>query len=1146
MTDISPNDRNGGSLGINSSPTGVITGLAGDGHALYAVSLNAGIWKSVDGGAWQQLPGSPPRAYCIAQDPNDAAHLVAGERRTEAIKPQNVGVWESRDAGATWSYVLDPSKLPGSTSQAVAAVMVSGKSTAFAGTATGIGRKAVGHSTFDFTANPLGQFPGERLTAFARSESNDVFLEERLAGVSPAGDVLLYSWTPKLNWRVANLSAATGVRAKSALTNWQTPNGPFHVEHLAFTDAAGHVIVLYSSERADWQVVDVTAKTGQVIQGPLTSWQTPNGPFNVEHLAGVTPAGDVIVFVWSPAHDWQAINVSQKTGNRLQNGLALTSWQTPNGPLNVEHLAGVDAAGHVIVFYWSPAHDWQSVDVTAKTGQQSTTALTSWQTPNGPLNVEHLAGVNPAGHVIVFYWSSAHDWQAVDVTAKTGQQSKTALTSWQTPNGPFNVEHLAGVNPAGHVIVFYWSSAHDWQTVDVTAKTGRTSNGALTSWQTPNGPFNVEHLAGVNPAGEVIVFWWSPAHDWQAIDVSSLTGTPASGVLTSWQISKRLQFLWARSESHLFFSPDDGLSWFGRAFVRRITIPQTTVGTTTVPAGTYDVDTDIRPNGGDERLGLAAVDTSAYVTCKIFVTGTRTDPAGNHSIILIHDLLADQWSVQIMVPGDGTGLGGRRFLKSYVVDKAGLPGGIGGRARLFASSADDIQVATGISGGIIQWQEFASSFIGARGSDRIHSDFWDFHLAADGNLAWVGCDGGLFEGQVASDSWSERNDGLHTHHAHTLNVLQVSATQRSKLVYPTADNDGWYRTTSTLGAPAPAWINNGSLGDAVWTAADAGNPSLAVIARRIDDATLVAFGETPPPGSNFTEGAAIAIKNDSTFDGPLGFQCIQTLQGESPTFPLLDAVMLVNLPLLDGKGNPVPGPLGLPDPSGLPSLVRNTRFAAAPSAASLFAGWTLESKHLPAGTRGFWIAGGHAKPVYYAYAPLAGSLTLFKRNAGKDTWHPLPLNGLSDGAIYGPCFINPYDEKIIFGLTASGVQVSRNGGVSFTPDTVLTNLITGSGTYPLSGAVDVAGPIQELGGRARAVNFVMSTLTHMAFLRDDPTVAVAASPFTGVFYHDGKAWHDLSGALPKPLAPVSAVGIDGRAIYVTFEGRSIVEIDGYP
>jgi hypothetical protein len=44
------------------------------------------------------------------------------------------------------------------------------------------------------------------------------------------------------------------------------------------------------------RVVNVSAKASATVAGPVTSWQTPNGPFNVEHLAGVSAVGDVIVF----------------------------------------------------------------------------------------------------------------------------------------------------------------------------------------------------------------------------------------------------------------------------------------------------------------------------------------------------------------------------------------------------------------------------------------------------------------------------------------------------------------------------------------------------------------------------------------------------------------------------------------------------------------------------------------------------------------------------------------------------------------------------------------------------------------------------------------------------------------------------------
>jgi hypothetical protein len=291
--------------------------------------------------------------------------------------------------------------------------------------------------------------------------------------------------------------------------------------------------VFYWSPQHDWQAVNVSQKTGQKVKGPATSWQTPDGPYNVEHLAAMSPSGDLLVFYWSPRQDWQVVNVSQKTGQKVRG--PATSWQTPDGPYNVEHLAAMSPSGDLLVFYWSPQQDWQVVNVSQKTGQRMASPATSWQTPDGPYNVEHLAAVNPSGDLLVFYWSPQHDWQAVNVSQKTGQKVRGPATSWQTPDGPYNVEHLAAMNPSGDLLVFYWSPRQDWQVVNVSQKTEQRVASAATSWQTPDGPYNVEHLAAVNPSGDQLVFYWSPQHDWQAVNVSQKTQQRAVGLATSWQ-----------------------------------------------------------------------------------------------------------------------------------------------------------------------------------------------------------------------------------------------------------------------------------------------------------------------------------------------------------------------------------------------------------------------------------------------------------------------------------------------------------------------------------------------------------------------------------------------------------------------------------
>ena len=107
--------------------------------------------------------------------------------------------------------------------------------------------------------------------------------------------------------------------------------------------------------------VDITQKTGFQVQGAVTSWQTKSGEYYVEHLAGKTPSNELIVFWWSRLHDWQAVNITQKTNQHIIT--PVTSWQTRNGEYNVEHLAGIDPSNNLIVFWWSRQHDWQSVNV---------------------------------------------------------------------------------------------------------------------------------------------------------------------------------------------------------------------------------------------------------------------------------------------------------------------------------------------------------------------------------------------------------------------------------------------------------------------------------------------------------------------------------------------------------------------------------------------------------------------------------------------------------------------------------------------------------------------------------------------------------------------------------------------------------------
>jgi hypothetical protein len=307
----------------------------------------------------------------------------------------------------------------------------------------------------------------------------------------------------------------------------------------ASATGTGDLLVFFSSTQADdLQVVDISAKTQQKVLESVTTWQTRDGPFTVQHVAGVSPSGDLLVFFWSTQADseenWQVVNVSDKTQQKVAG--PLTNWQTPDGPFTVEHIAGVSPNGDLLVYFWSPAADWQVVNVSDKTQQKIAGPLTTWQTTEGLLNVEHVAGASPSGDLLVYFWSPAADWQVANVSDKTQQKIAGPVTSWQTTSVFFNTEHVASASPSGDLLVFFRTPlleflGHEgWQVVNVSDKTQQKVAGSLDSWVARGD----EIVAVFPPDGHVSAFWSLAAYDrdtrWgvcdMRFDIWACTGHP--------------------------------------------------------------------------------------------------------------------------------------------------------------------------------------------------------------------------------------------------------------------------------------------------------------------------------------------------------------------------------------------------------------------------------------------------------------------------------------------------------------------------------------------------------------------------------------------------------------------------------------------
>jgi M6 family metalloprotease-like protein len=328
---------------------------------------------------------------------------------------------------------------------------------------------------------------------------------------------------------IVDVTRITGAKVVGSPTSWQTPNGPYNVEHVGATGPANELLTFWWSPQHDWQVVNITAKTGQPVTGGVTSWQTHNGPYLVEHLAGRSPAGDLITSWWSPQHDWQALNVSARTGRRIAGAPA--SWVTPDGAGGtVEHLAARGINGELLVFFWTPASDWQVVDVTAKTGRGVAGDVTAWQSTNGPMIVEHVAGVSADGTLSVFWWSPAHDWQALNVSSIAGGVVNGRAVSWVANS----VEHVGVHGRNNELFVYWWTPATNWRLVDVSAITGQPIAEVSAAYQLSETGANVELLSARGIDNALLRFWWRPDRDWQAQNLTLAAGASVSSGTAAW------------------------------------------------------------------------------------------------------------------------------------------------------------------------------------------------------------------------------------------------------------------------------------------------------------------------------------------------------------------------------------------------------------------------------------------------------------------------------------------------------------------------------------------------------------------------------------------------------------------------------------
>lgn len=262
------------------------------------------------------------------------------------------------------------------------------------------------------------------------------------------------------------------------------------------------------------------------------------GSGQAQKIVSVAYGDELITFALdNTLRPFARIEAVGSTASSIQNVGSLAGFtgravdMTPFIRDGLVHLAVTDENHHLWLFQGNTATSaWIVVDLTALIDAPGLTGdLTTYQPSWGAI---HIAGLDARGHAINYWFAPGQtSWQFSDLTDLfDGPLMSGGLTGYVTGWDGLN---LAGLNSAGEVIVYWWAPGlQDWETLNMTTLfSGPVLSGQLDAYVTPWGGLNI---AGITSGGEVYTYWWAPGlgGEWQVANITDAAGGPvvAAGV----------------------------------------------------------------------------------------------------------------------------------------------------------------------------------------------------------------------------------------------------------------------------------------------------------------------------------------------------------------------------------------------------------------------------------------------------------------------------------------------------------------------------------------------------------------------------------------------------------------------------------------
>jgi len=172
--------------------------------------------------------------------------------------------------------------------------------------------------------------------------------EDHLAAVGLDGHLLHFYWTAADGWKVEDISAAFSTNPLAgSVVRWGEPlsSGQLGFESLAAVDTSGSLLHFCwdrNSSNPSWQMENVSAATGRQVRGPIAFYadSNPTGD-HFDHVVAEGQNGHLYIF-WCDRlkHNWKLVDLTAITGERMQGPFTTWIWYNVIQE-NTSHLVGV-------------------------------------------------------------------------------------------------------------------------------------------------------------------------------------------------------------------------------------------------------------------------------------------------------------------------------------------------------------------------------------------------------------------------------------------------------------------------------------------------------------------------------------------------------------------------------------------------------------------------------------------------------------------------------------------------------------------------------------------------------------------------------------------------------------------------------------